>query len=28
VRIRFVAARLDLGKLFLALEKLIDWFKR
>jgi len=28
VRIRFVPARLDLGKLFLALKKLVDWVKR
>ena len=28
VRIGFVPARLDLGKLFLALKKLVDWIKR
>jgi hypothetical protein len=28
VRIRLVPARFDLGKLFLSLEKLIDWVKR
>jgi hypothetical protein len=28
VRIRFVPPRLDLGKLFLALKKLVDWIKR
>ena len=28
VRIGLVPARFDLGKLFLALEKLVDWLKR
>jgi len=28
VRIGFVAERLDLGKLFLSLKKLVDWIKR
>jgi hypothetical protein len=28
VGIRFMPARLDLGKLFLALEKLVDWILR
>lgn len=28
VRIGFMPARLDLGKLFLALKKLVDWIKR
>ncbi len=28
VRISFVPARLDFGKLLLALKKLVDWFKR
>jgi hypothetical protein len=28
VRIGFVASSLDLGKLFLALQKLIGWLKR
>ena len=28
VRIGIVSARLDLGKFFLALKKLVDWIKR
>jgi hypothetical protein len=27
VRIRFMPARLDVGELFLALKKLVDWIK-
>jgi hypothetical protein len=28
MRVRFMPARLDFGKLFLALQKLINWIKR